>query len=119
MNADECLPRVLHGRVVWQVERHLTRSGELPLDREEADSYAHRAVAAHPGRCRNVATRRPSPTGRMLDTNDGCRSIHSLNARRATVPVSDGSGDSLPETRPLQRTLSATTSAPGSRRDRS
>ena len=73
-------------------------------------------IASPAGQPRKVAISRPSPTGRIVALKRGSASTAVSNARSAVVFASSGAAGRVPETRPLHRTLSATTSAPGARR---
>ncbi len=100
---------VLDRRAVGQLEGDLARPGELALDGEQADPEAHRRQP------RYEATRSPSPTGRIVALKRGSRRTAVSKARRiASVVVAASCRLGRRTPRPDHRTLSATTSAPGS-----
>ena len=67
------------------------------------------------GHGRSVATSRPSPIGRIAVSNAGSAETRAQNSRSASLP-SPGRDGRAPDVRPLHRTLSATTTAPGASR---
>ena len=116
MTLDERAPRRPRRRAVGQLERDLARPGELALDREQPDADADRATSAHRRRSAAVAGDEQPVADRQdrrLEPRIG-EDGRVERAQRASCPASAvGAG---PTTRPLQRTLSATTSAPGASR---
>ena len=67
---------------VGQVDANLAGTGELTLDREQADPDGD---GHEPGQPRRAAMSRPSPTGRIVASNRGSASSAVSKARNASV----------------------------------
>ena len=112
---DERLPAVARRPPRRRGPADLAGPGQLPLDREQAHPDLHGVPrpSTHP---RQVAMSSPSPSGRIVAVKRGSASTAASNARRAAVFASSAAAGRAPDTRPLHRTLSAATSAPGASR---